>query len=304
MIFNLLYSTPSIPKQNMIRFLAAAALSCATVSAATGELHATATKLHESHSDAIVWLSVIAKTSMSVDGDAPAKIKAQLAGQDRETTVETLATFINKDGLLVAALAQLDQSSLVDGQTVNTPMGPIKLKAKSEVKEIKAIMPDGTEIPGDLVLKDVDLGLGFIKLRMDSDEADGVEIHPVDLTDSADAAILDDCIALGRLNDALNREPSVITTEVSGITTKPRTFYRVNSDSIGCPVFLSSGKLLGITVVRKPSGSLDGNSMKLSPVVLPAADVAKIAEQAKDAEPEAPAEEEEETAEEETSDGE
>lgn len=269
----------------MIRILTAVLLSTAAASAASGELHTAATKLTETHRDAVVWLSVIAKTSMSVDGDAPPQLKAQLASQEKESTVETTGTFISPDGLIVTALAQLDQSSMVNGQTVNTPMGPVKLKAESEIKEIMVIMSDGTEIPADLVLKDTDLGLGFIKIRSDSDEAQGIEIHSIDLSDSATGSILDDCVALGRLDESLNREPSVLTTEISGITTRPRTFYRVMTDTIGCPVFLSNGKLLGLTVVRKPSGDLSKGKVNLSPVVLPAADIAKIAEQAKTAKP-------------------
>jgi hypothetical protein len=269
----------------MIRLLTAALLSTSGLApAASGELHATATKLHENHRDAVVWLSVIAKVSMSADGDAPAQVKAQLAGQERETTTETTGTFIDKNGLLVTALAQLDQSSMVDGKTVNTPMGPVKLKARSEIKEIKAIMPDGTEVPADLVLKDADLGLGFVKLRMDSDEADGIEIHAIDVAAAGEGKLLDDCVALGRLDDSLQREPSVMTSEISGIVTRPRKFYRVQTDSIGCPVFLGDGKLLGISVVRKPSGDL-GQNTKISPVILPAAEVAKLAGQAKDAQP-------------------
>lgn len=269
----------------MIRILTAALISTSGLAmAATGELHATATKLYENHSESVVWLSVIAKVSMSADGDAPPQLKSQLAGQEQETTTETTATFIDESGLLVTALAQLDQSSMVDGKTVNTPMGAIKLKAKSEIKEIKAIMPDGTEIPADLVLKDPDLGLGFIKLRMDSDEADGVEIHAIDFTDSGEGRLLDDCIALGRLDDSLQREASVMTAEISGIVTRPRKFYRVRTDSIGCPVFLGDGKLLGLSVVRKPAGDI-GQNTKLSPVILPAAEVAKLADQARDAAP-------------------
>jgi len=270
----------------MIRILAAALLSTATIaSAASGDLHKVATKITDTHRDAVVWLSVVAKTTMSVDGDAPAQLKAQLAGQEQENTVETTGTFITPDGMLVAALARLDQSAMLDGKTVNTPMGPIKLKAESQIKDIKVIMPDGTEIPADLVLKDADLGLAFIKLRMESDEAQGVEIHAIDLADSAKGALLDDCIAIGRLGKSLNREPSVLTSEISGITTRPRTFYRVMTGSVGCPVFLANGKLLGLSVIRKPSGDLGGGKINVSPVVLPAADIAKIAEQAKSAEP-------------------
>ncbi|MGB6221018.1 trypsin-like peptidase domain-containing protein [Haloferula sp.] len=283
------------PTAILIRILAAASIGFAPLHAASPELQATASKLYQAHADSVVWLSVIAKTSMSVDGDAPAEIKSKLSGEERETTVETTGTFISKDGLLVTALGKLDRSSMMDGQTVNTPMGPIKLKSESEVTEIKVIMPDGTEIPADLVLKDVDLGLGFIKLRMDSDEASGVEIHSIDLADSSEGKILDDCIGIDRMDESLNREPAMSSGEISGITTKPRRFYRVDMDSTGCPVFLSSGKLLGITVVRKPSSGLGGGAGRMTPVVLPAAEVAKIAEQAKEAKPEVVSEDEDES---------
>lgn len=253
--------------------------------AANGELKAAAQKLSEAHKDSIVWLSVIAKTSMSVDGDAPQQIKAALAGQDKETKSEATGTLVDASGLIVTSLAAIDRGSVVDGKTINTPSGPIKLKSTTEIKEVKIIMPDGTEIPGDLVMKDADLGLGFIKVRSDSKEAQGVTFHSIDLADSAPGAMLDDCIGLGRLDENLNREPSIITTEISGITTKPRTFYRVMTDATGCPIFLSSGKLLGISVMRQPRGDLEGGAVQLSPVVLPAADVAKVAEQARNAKP-------------------
>ena len=272
----------------MIRpFLLATALASTVSSlcAASGEMKATGQKLSAEHGESVVWLSVIAKTSMSVDGDAPAQVKASLAGQDKESRSEALGTIVDASGLIVTSLSSVDRSSMVDGKTVNTPMGPIKLKAVSEIKEVKVIMPDGTEIPADLVMKDTDLGLGFIKIRKDSKEAQGVTFKTVDLANSATGGLLDDCIGLGRLAENLNREASVITSEISGITTKPRTFYRVMTDTTGCPVFLSTGKLLGISVVRQSGGSLDSNEMKMSPVILPAADVAKVADQAKAAQP-------------------
>ena len=136
-------------------------------------------------------------------------------------------------------------------------------------------------LPGDLVMKDVDLGLGFVKVRTDSKEAQGVTFQSINLADSSRGAMLDDCIGLGRLDENLNREASIITTEITGITTKPRTFYRVMTDATGCPIFLSTGKLLGISVMRQPRADLGDGSMQMTPVVLPAADVAKVAEQAK-----------------------
>jgi hypothetical protein len=262
--------------------------------AASGELKAAAQKLSDAHRDSIVWLSVIAKTSMTTEGDAPQQLKAALQAQDKETKSEAIGTIVDPSGLVVTSLASIDKGSVVDGKTVNTPMGPIKLKSTTEIKEVKVIMPDGTELPGDLVMKDVDLGLGFVKVRTDSKEAQGVTFHSINLADSSRGAMLDDCIGLGRLDENLNREASIITTEITGITTKPRTFYRVMTDTTGCPVFLSTGKLLGISVMRQPRSDLGDGSMQMTPVVLPAADVAKVAEQAKSAKAVAAAEKKEE----------
>jgi hypothetical protein len=278
----------------MIRNLTLAlAATTALASAATDELHDNAKKALAAHGDAIVWLSVLAKTSMSAEGEVPPQLKAALAGQEKEEKNEVTGTVVDASGLIVTALGGMDKSSMVDGQTVNTPMGEIKLKASSEIKEVKVITADGSEIPADLVLKDEDLGLAFIKVRSDSEEAKGVEFKAIDLADSAKGEILDECFALGRMDEALNREPSLLTTEISGITTRPRVFYRVATDAIGCPVFLANGKLLGVSVLRQPKGgAARGNQLQISPVILPAADIAKIAAQAKDAKPaEAKAEE-------------
>jgi len=267
----------------MIRtlILLAAVLTAGSSWAASGELQASARTLVAAHQDAVVWLSVIAKTTISTEGDAPAQVKAALSGMDnKEAKSEATGTIIDAGGLIVTALASIDKSSVVDGKTVDTPMGTVTLKASSEIKEIKVIMPDGTEIPADLVLKDADLGLGFVRVRADSKEAKGVTFKAVDLKDSAQGALLDDCVALGRLDENMNREASVVTTEISGITTKPRTFYRVLTDSVGCPVFLTSGKLLGLTTVRKQADRSGGTEVRVAPVVLPAADIVKLADQA------------------------
>jgi hypothetical protein len=271
----------------MIRNLTLAlAATTALASASTAEFRDTAKKLSSTHGEAIVWLSVLAKTSMSAEGDVPAQIKAALAAQEKEDKSEVTGTVVDASGLIVTALGGLDKSSMVDGQTIPTPQGPIKLKASSEIKEVKVITADGSEVPADLVLKDEDLGLAFIKVRSESEEAKGVEFKAIDLADSAPGQLLDECISLGRMDEALNREPSLLSSEITGMTTKPRTFYRVPTDSIGCPVFLANGKLLGISVLRQgKGGSGRGGQIQVSPVILPAADIAKVATQAKEATP-------------------
>ena len=73
---------------------------------------------------------------------------------------------------------------------------------------------------------------------------------------------------------------------ITAVIEKPRTFYVINTNasSYGGPAFTLDGKLAGILVLRKlPKGattmmSMSGNVLD---VVLPAADVADVAKQAK-----------------------
>ncbi|MCB1133898.1 MAG: hypothetical protein KDN05_22455, partial [Verrucomicrobiae bacterium] len=62
----------------MIRHLIPAFLAGSTLlaSAAPAELRETARKTVDAHKDSIVWLSVLAKTSMGADGDVPDQLKA------------------------------------------------------------------------------------------------------------------------------------------------------------------------------------------------------------------------------------
>ncbi len=271
----------------MIRQLTLAAFAAAATlgAAQANPIQELGKKLSSEHKEAVVWLSVITKISMSAEGDVPPQIAAALSGQDKEEKGETTGTVIDAaSGLIVAALGGLDKASVMDGQTIPTQAGEIKLKASSQIKEVKIITADGTEVPADVVLKDDTLGLAFIKARMDSDEAKETEFKAIDLSNSAKGELLDQCVVLGRMDETMDREASAGTAEITAVTTRPRTFYRIGAESPGCPVFLENGKLLGIAVLRKPTGAATGGQIRLTAVILPAEDIAKVAEQAKAAE--------------------
>ncbi|MCU0797740.1 MAG: serine protease [Akkermansiaceae bacterium] len=264
--------------------LASLALATPLLHAASPETRDAGRKLSASHHESVVWLSVLAKTSMDAEGNVPAEVRAALAGQSTEAKSEITGTVIDASGLIVTALKGMDKGSLLDGQTIQSGMGPIKLKASSEIKEIKVITSDGSEIPADLVLKDEDLGIAFIKVRSESDEAKGVTFHAIDLADSASGEPLDDCITLGRLDESLNRTSCILAGEIIAKAEKPRVIYRIDDDSVGCPIFLANGKLLGISVIPRTKNLADASGqMQITPVVLPAADIAKVAAQAKEA---------------------
>jgi hypothetical protein len=176
-------------------------------------------------------------------------------------------------------LSNLDPSKQISGREINTPSGRVKIDATITLKEVKIIMPDGTEIPADVVMKDADLDLAFLKPKPDAKEAKGVVFKPVDLKNSAPGNIADEVVTVSRMDEVLNRQPAAQRGQIVGVTRKPRAFLRATGMDHGCPTFSLEDKLIGITVTH---------SVKDSPpaaVILPAADVLEIAEQAKTAKP-------------------
>ena len=272
------------PLNFMKQIIIALTLSAASAIAASGELKTQAKKILETNQDAIVWLSVIVKQEITPEGDAASKIPAGAFGGAKDQKTETTGTIVDASGLIVASLGNISGAGMYDGQEIDTPMGSIKLKTKTEIKEVKVIMPDGTEIPADLVMKDADVDLAFFKVRADSPEAKDITFKAINLSDSASVGVLDDVVVLGRSGAELNRQPQAYTTEVLGIVRKPREFISVQTLHTGIPVFTPDGKVVGISIIRKPPGSISMGSgaVSIQPAVLPARDVLKVATQAKE----------------------
>ena len=233
-------------------------------------LSAAARKVFTENQDSIVWLSAVAKISFSAEGG-----RDPINLPEQETKVEALGTLIDPSGLVVAALSQVDPARRFSGRELRRPSGNLKLEAVATLKEFKVIMPDGTEIPSEIVMKDADLDLAFIRIKTASKEAKGVVLHAIDLKNSAPGSVLDDVVTLSRMDEVLNRAPAVTRGQVSMVTKKPREFLRVSGGSLGCPTFLMDGKILGIAVTRSVRGKSSAE------VIIPAADVLEIAAQAK-----------------------
>jgi S1-C subfamily serine protease len=250
--------------------LSAALLLAAPFSiAADGPLKDKALALSTVHKDSVLFLSAVVEIEV-IAGENPAK--------KEERKVEMLGTVIGADGLIVVPLSTLDVASTIDGRTVNTQQGPMKLSAKGTTKEVKILMTDGSEVAAKVAFKDPDLDLAFIR----PEKPDGVKLIPVNIADNAPIGVLDDVIVLGRLGKDLNREPVVLTNEVISLITKPRTFAKVSVQSLGMPVFNRDGKFLGFGINRfSAKGDSDAQGPMPSNVVLPAADLVEAAAQAK-----------------------
>lgn len=244
------------------------ALVCPAL-AADPALTAAARKLFEEKQDCVLWISAVAKTTFTSDSSSDGGRNIP----DQENKVEALGTVIDPTGLVITSLSQIDPARMVAGRQVRG----MKIDAVSTLKEVKATLADGTEIPAEVVMKDVDLDFAFIRLKMDSKEARGVTLKSVDLKNSGTGNMLDSTITITRMDEVLNRVAAVNLGEINMITKKPRVFLRAGGGMGGCPTFLADGKLLGITTAR-----LVKNRNPVG-VILPASDIQEIAEQARTA---------------------
>jgi S1-C subfamily serine protease len=234
-------------------------------------LTAASKKIFEARQDSVVWVSAVAKVAFSAEGakDSPMNLP------DQENKVEALGTIIDPEGLVVTALNQLDPARNISGREFRMGGNLVKIEATATLKEVKVTMPDGTEIPAEMVMKDADLDLAFVRIKTASKEAKGVAIKALDLKAAGPAQIADEVVTIGRADEVLNRVPTVARGQVTAATRKPREFLRVTGATQGCPTFLMDGRLVGIAVTRTV------RSKSSATVVLPAADVLEIAEQVK-----------------------
>ena len=260
--------------KHLIPCLLAAACLLPAVSRAATDDTAAAKKICDQYKEAVIWISGVAKISIS-SGDS----RNPMNIPDREQKFEAVGTIIDPSGMVVTALSNIDPAKIANGREVNTPQGKVTIEASSILKEVKIIMADGTEIPADVVMKDADLDLAFLRPKADAKEAKGVTYTAISLKDAGTADLADQVISLSRADEVLNRQPQVSRGQIITVTKKPRQFLRINNATQGAPSFTMDGKLLGIAVNRATKQS---NPVT---VVLPAADVLEIADQAKTAKP-------------------
>jgi S1-C subfamily serine protease len=227
-------------------------------------------QLTAKYGSAIVKAQLVAQMRVSYDGRE---------GQKQESKTETTATIIDPSGLAVVSL-----SATSPAETYRSMMDE-GMDIQSQVTDVKLRMSDGTETPAKIVLRDKDLDLAFIRPA----QKPAQPMPYVDLTQAAKPECLDEIFVLCRLGKVANRALSVCLDRIQATVDKPRTFYipgfaSMTSD-MGAPVFNLEGKAVGILILRSsPGGGDDGGlgvgSMGMLPMILPAADIQKVAKQA------------------------
>ncbi len=246
------------------------AVLCLTSLRADEVVNEMARKLQSDLSESIVTVKVVVDVEVVVGGSA---------NQSQEQRIEAPGTVIQKNGMTVVSNSSIDIADQVEQQLRRQARGR-GVDVKTTLKAVHLLMPDGTEIPSKVVLKDEDLDLAFVLPVAEEVKAEGVEFTPVTFPEETpETQLLDPIILLNRLGQDLDRELSVYITKVEALIKKPRKFIVTHNSSTGTPAFLGNGEPLGLYVRRIVNGSA------ASSVVLPAKEVARLAKEASTAEP-------------------
>lgn len=161
----------------------------------------------------------------------------------------------------------------------------------SDLREIRIITGDGSELAGKVVLEDVDLDLAFVQADPANVEEQGLVFVPAPFTDAAvELRAADPVIILTRESAAFFRQPRLAITLVDSVVDRPRRYYRTPGKQAGAPAFSARGELVGI-YARRVSGDETRHRM-----VLPSAHILEAAARARAARDARPAEEADEAA--------
>jgi len=176
-------------------------------------------------------------------------LSMSMGGNPQERESEANGTVIDAMGLAVLSLSSVDPSGLM----ARLDRGRDEMVTK--ITSMKMILADGTELDAEIVLRDADLDLAFVRPLTKPDSA----MPFVDLTQPGKPEILDEVVAIAQLGQVARRTHSALVERVEAVVDRPRTFYVLGehrSRAVVCsPAFTLDGAFVGIGVFRSIQGS-------------------------------------------------
>lgn len=232
--------------------------------------------LYQKNQKAVVTVQLVQKVTYSSGGRS---------GESQESKQDITGVVVDASGLTVLALSATDPTEMYKR------MYGDRFKAELEVSDVKILLEDGTEISSEIVLRDKDLDLAFIRPKSKVT----TPMVAVDFAKAATVQVLDPVVTLNRLGRAAGRAFSASLERISAVVQKPRTFYIPDSNmtgtTLGCPAFALDGNVVGLFVMRTIGGGGSMNNFRpdsTTSIILPAEDILKAAKQAPEAKGEEP----------------
>ena len=254
--------------KKVVGMLAVALAVAGSAGTCGGDTESDARGIAQANADAVVNLQIVVAMETSFGGGS----------EKEEERTSVTGTVIDPSGLVVTSLSGTDPSHWLSMFMGDDDYG---FKMSAEIVDLKIRTSDGTEIPADMVLRDPDLDLAFIKPK----KAPEKPLAYVDLSKSSEPKLLEKMVLLHRLGRVANYSLYAGMDSVHAIVTKPRTYYVAGALS-GGPAFALDGKPVGIQVTRSvkldsTQSMFSGFDDAMAGIILPSATVLKIADKAK-----------------------
>jgi hypothetical protein len=263
-----------------IRWIAAAALSiCVVPVSKADELADKGRAIYRQHQHAVVTVQIVLKSKFSVGGRG---------AESNESRQDVTGTLVDPSGLTVLSLSATDPGQLLQSMLSGGADEDSRFKMETELSDVKILLDDGTELASEVVLRDRDLDLAFIRPKTKP----SATLSALDLSKSSKADILDQIIALNRLGNSAGRAYAASVERISAIVQRPRLFYvpdaSLSTTTLGSPAFTLDGKVLGIFVMRALKGKSGGGGAlgmlnmqaeNFTGIILPADDILKAVKQ-------------------------
>ncbi|HEX2951249.1 MAG TPA: serine protease [Armatimonadota bacterium] len=255
-------------KSSSIRcFIIMGALACAllpTMPLRADEFAQSARAVTAKWKDSLVRIKVVAKVTVTTQGTPSTdEEKGEISG-----------TVIDPSGLIVTSLMSTDPSESMENAAGE--MGD-DTKISIQLTGLTIVLPDGSELPGKLVLRDKDLDLAFIRLT----KKPAKPLPAVDLANASQPELLDQTVIMYRLGTVANRAINATESRIEAIIEKPRKQYVLGvagyTSEIGSPVFTLDGKIVGILLNKVTKSAQEEDHLN---IILPASDIADAAAQA------------------------
>lgn len=215
-------------------------------------------------------------------------VKVNYGGQQQEyeRRAEEVGVVVDPSGLAITSLSSVDP-----GQFYARLYGEQDGGFTTQLKDLKYVMADGTEIAAGISLRDPDFDIAVLRPLA---EPDSPLVH-ISLDDPADAEILEELYLISRHGRIARRVIHATTIEVNSIVDRPRYFYIPYEPKVaqrmGSIVVNGEGQPIGMTAYYLFPGGADSLGEEDEPfiaVIVPVDDILDVVEQARDIAPEAP----------------
>lgn len=196
-------------------------------------------------------------------------VSVSAGGNSQDTEGWANGAVLDQSGLCVVALSFLDPTDLY------AKMGDQNGGSTSvKIASLRLILADGTEIPAEVVLRDKELDLAYLRPT----EAPKTPYANVDLEKVAEPQLLDEVVIITQLGEVARRAHSVSVDRIETIVDKPRHYFMLGEHRanavLSAPVFSLDGQFIGLGAMRAINSAGDGGmGDNVLVVIVPAKDI-------------------------------